>query len=81
MEITSLSIVISIHRAQDLQIFKDSEAAQHIRKSVEVRGLVVAVYTSKKEIPSSISAANVVLAGGLGSLSARAPESKGSRAR
>jgi hypothetical protein len=48
MEITSLSIVISIHRAQDLQIFKDSEAAQPIRKSVEVRGLVVAVYTSKK---------------------------------
>jgi len=34
--------------AQDLQIVKDSEAAQYVGKNVEVRGLVVAVYTSKK---------------------------------
>ena len=35
-------------RAQDLQVIKDSEAAQYVGKNVEVRGLVVAVYTSKK---------------------------------
>ena len=34
--------------AQDLQVIKDSEAAQYVGKNVEVRGLVVAVYTSKK---------------------------------
>jgi hypothetical protein len=34
--------------AQDLQVIKDSEAAQYVGKTVEVRGLVVAVYTSKK---------------------------------
>jgi DNA/RNA endonuclease YhcR with UshA esterase domain len=33
--------------AQDLQVIKDSEAAQYVGKNVEVRGLVVAVYTSK----------------------------------
>ena len=35
-------------RAQDLQVIKDSEAIQYVGKNVEVRGLVVAVYTSKK---------------------------------
>jgi DNA/RNA endonuclease YhcR with UshA esterase domain len=35
-------------RAQDLQVIKDSEAFQYVGKNVEVRGLVVAVYTSKK---------------------------------
>src|SRR5271166_295872 len=35
-------------QAQDVPIIKDSEAAQYIGKNVEVRGLVVAVYTSKK---------------------------------
>jgi hypothetical protein len=34
--------------AQDLQVIKDSEAIQYVGKNVEVRGLVVAVYTSKK---------------------------------
>ena len=34
--------------AQDLQVIKDSEAAQYVGKNVEVRGLVVAVYTSKE---------------------------------
>src|SRR6202022_3603391 len=34
--------------AQDLPVIKDSEAAQYVGKNVEVRGLVVAVYTSKK---------------------------------
>jgi hypothetical protein len=34
--------------AQDLQVIKDSEAAQYVGKNVEVRGIVVAVYTSKK---------------------------------
>jgi len=34
--------------AQDLQVIKDPEAAQYVGKNVEVRGLVVAVYTSKK---------------------------------
>jgi DNA/RNA endonuclease YhcR with UshA esterase domain len=34
--------------AQDLPTVKDSEAAQYVGKNVEVRGLVVAVYTSKK---------------------------------
>jgi hypothetical protein len=34
--------------AQDLQVIKDSEATQYVGKNVEVRGLVVAVYTSKK---------------------------------
>ena len=33
--------------AQDLQVIKDSEAAQYVGKTVEVRGLVVAVYTSE----------------------------------
>src|SRR5271166_1583915 len=33
--------------AQDLQVIKDSETAQYVGKNVEVRGLVVAVYTSK----------------------------------
>jgi DNA/RNA endonuclease YhcR with UshA esterase domain len=33
---------------QDLPVVKDSEAAQYVGKNVEVRGLVVAVYTSKK---------------------------------
>jgi hypothetical protein len=35
-------------RAQDLQVIKDSEAIQYVGKNVEVRGLVFAVYTSKK---------------------------------
>jgi hypothetical protein len=34
--------------AQDLPVVKDSEPAQYVGKNVEVRGLVVAVYTSKK---------------------------------
>jgi hypothetical protein len=34
--------------AQDLQVIKDSKAAQYVGKNVEVRGLVVSVYTSKK---------------------------------
>src|SRR5438132_9904270 len=38
----------SLGEAQDLQVVKDSEAAQYVGKNVEVRGLVVAVYTSKK---------------------------------
>jgi DNA/RNA endonuclease YhcR with UshA esterase domain len=33
--------------SQDLQVIKDSKAAQYLGKNVEVRGLVVAVYTSK----------------------------------
>src|SRR5271166_3267203 len=33
--------------AQDLQVIKDSETAQYVGKNVELRGLVVAVYTSK----------------------------------
>jgi hypothetical protein len=33
---------------QDLPVFKDSEAAQYFGKNVEVRELVVAVFTSKK---------------------------------
>jgi DNA/RNA endonuclease YhcR with UshA esterase domain len=33
--------------AQDLRVIKDSEAAQYVGKNVEVRGLVVAVYTSE----------------------------------
>ena len=38
----------SLGEAQDLQVVKDSEAGQYVGKNVEVRGLVVAVYTSKK---------------------------------
>jgi hypothetical protein len=34
--------------AQDLEVIKDSESAQYVGKNVEVRGLVVAVFTSKK---------------------------------
>ncbi|MBV8281796.1 MAG: hypothetical protein JO347_07000 [Candidatus Eremiobacteraeota bacterium] len=33
--------------AQDLQVIKDSEATRYVGKNVEVRGLVVAVYTSE----------------------------------
>jgi hypothetical protein len=35
-------------QAQNVPIVKDSEAGQYVGKNVEVRGLVVAVYTSKK---------------------------------
>jgi DNA/RNA endonuclease YhcR with UshA esterase domain len=35
-------------KGQDLQVIKDSEAAQYLGKNVEVRGLVVDVYISKK---------------------------------
>jgi hypothetical protein len=34
--------------AQKVEVVKDSEAAQYVGKNVEVRGLVVGVYTSKK---------------------------------
>jgi hypothetical protein len=42
-----ISLVLRVG-AQDLPTVKDSEAAQYVGKNVEVRGLVVAVYTSKK---------------------------------
>jgi DNA/RNA endonuclease YhcR with UshA esterase domain len=42
-----ISLVLRV-RARDLPTVKDSEAAQYVGKNVEVRGLVVAVYTSKK---------------------------------
>src|SRR5260370_33511959 len=42
-----ISLVFRVE-AQDLPTVKDSEAAQYVGKNVEVRGLVVAVYTSKK---------------------------------
>jgi len=38
----------SLGEAQDLQVVKDSDAAQYVGKNVEVRGLVIAVYTSQK---------------------------------
>ena len=44
-----LFLSLALHvGAQDLQVIKDSEAAQYVGKNVEVRGLVVAVFTSKK---------------------------------
>jgi hypothetical protein len=42
-----ISLVLRV-RARDLPTVQDSEAAQYVGKNVEVRGLVVAVYTSKK---------------------------------
>ena len=42
-----ISLVLRV-RAQDLPTVQDSEAAQYVGKNVEVRGLVVAVYTSNK---------------------------------
>ena len=43
-----LFICLAPHlNAQDLQVIKDSQAAQYIGKNVEVRGLVIAVYTSE----------------------------------
>ena len=42
-----ISLVLRVG-AQDLPTVKDSEAAHYVGKNVEVRGLVVAVYTSKK---------------------------------
>jgi DNA/RNA endonuclease YhcR with UshA esterase domain len=42
-----ISLVLRV-RARDLPTVKDSEAARYVGKNVEVRGLVVAVYTSKK---------------------------------
>jgi hypothetical protein len=40
---------LSLHvEAQELPIIKDSEAALYVGKNVEVRELVIAVYTSKR---------------------------------
>jgi hypothetical protein len=35
-------------KASDLPVIKDSEAAQFVGQNVEVKGLVVAVHTSRK---------------------------------
>src|ERR1700757_1563577 len=49
LSLTALLVYLGTNLgAQDLQVIKDSEAAQYVGKNVEVRGLVVAVYTSKK---------------------------------
>ena len=49
LSLTALLVCLGTNLgAQDLQVIKDSEAAQYVGKNVEVRGLVVAVYTSKK---------------------------------
>jgi hypothetical protein len=46
---TFLLLSLALHvGAQDLPVVKGSEAALNVGKNVEVRGLVVAVYTSKK---------------------------------
>jgi len=42
-----ISLVLRVG-ARDLPTVQDSEAAQYVGKNVEVRGLVVAVYASKK---------------------------------
>jgi hypothetical protein len=42
-----LSLALDVG-AQGLAVVKDSEAAQYVGKNVEVRGLVVAVFVSKR---------------------------------
>jgi hypothetical protein len=46
--ILGLLLCLIATRADEPPVIKDSEAAQYVGKNVEVRGLVVAVYTGKK---------------------------------